>query len=50
MQHTVQLFGRSGAYYDNDAGRFGEPHSAALDRDHAAAIVATIKEVLAQRR
>ncbi|MEO0325456.1 MAG: SDR family NAD(P)-dependent oxidoreductase [Myxococcota bacterium] len=33
---------RSGAYFDNDAGRFAEPHEAALDAAHASAVMAGI--------
>ena len=38
--------GRSGAYYDNDAGQFGPPHADALDDAAAQAIVEGIEAVL----
>ena len=34
----------SGAYFDNDSGQFSEPHHAALDANHAAAVMKTIKQ------
>ncbi|MEM7445777.1 MAG: SDR family NAD(P)-dependent oxidoreductase [Pseudomonadota bacterium] len=34
----------SGKYFDNDAGRFGPPHPAALDEDHADSVMQAIKE------
>lgn len=42
--------GAQGQYFDNDAGRFAPPHPAALDDEHAVAIVKTIEDVLARGR
>ncbi len=39
--------GKSGAYFDNDAGNFGPPHPDALDDAKAKAVVAGIDAVLA---
>lgn len=36
----------SGKYFDNDSGWFAPPHPAALDQDHAAAVVQVIKELV----
>ena len=36
----------SGRYYDNDAGRFAEPHPDALDSNKSAAVVEAIESVL----
>ena len=38
----------SGAYFDNDSGRFGEPNSAARDPEHAAAVMRAIKAYLVE--
>ncbi|WP_214646866.1 hypothetical protein [Ruegeria lacuscaerulensis] len=38
----------SGAYFDNDSGAFVNPHAAALDIDHVADVMSTIKELIAQ--
>jgi len=40
--------GKSGAYFDNDAGNFGPPHPDALDDAKAQAVVAGIEAVLAK--
>ncbi len=37
---------RSGQYYDNDAGRFAQPHAAALDASHVKAVMQAITEAL----
>lgn len=37
----------SGKYFDNDAGTFAPPHAAALDADHASAVMQGIKQVVA---
>ena len=39
----------SGKYFDNDAGRFAKPHSAALNADHSRAVMAAIQKTLAPR-
>ena len=39
--------GKSGAYFDNDAGDFGPPHPDAMDDVKAKAVVAAIEAVLA---
>jgi len=36
----------SGQYFDNDSGEFSEPHPAALDTDHAAKVMQTIKQLV----
>lgn len=36
---------KTGAYWDNDAGRWADPHPAASDADHAAAVLETIKSI-----
>ncbi|MGI9612700.1 MAG: SDR family NAD(P)-dependent oxidoreductase [Acidimicrobiales bacterium] len=38
----------TGRYFDNDAGRFGQPHPDALDPNKNAAIVAAIDDVLSR--
>ncbi|GFE48346.1 oxidoreductase [Roseobacter cerasinus] len=38
----------SGAYFDNDSGRFANPNAAALDTAHADDVMATIKDLLSQ--
>ena len=43
---SEEFTGHSGEYYDNDAGRFNDPHAAANDSEHAASIVRTIEEIL----
>ncbi|MEM8596120.1 MAG: SDR family NAD(P)-dependent oxidoreductase [Pseudomonadota bacterium] len=40
----------SGRYFDNDAGRFGEPQAAAFDTEHAAAVMAGIEKAVAAWR
>lgn len=40
----------SGKYFDNDMGGFNEPHSAAADADHVAAVMAAIQELVSQNR
>ncbi len=39
---------KSGQYFDNDAGRFAQPHSAALNADHSADVMRGIEETLAK--
>lgn len=36
----------SGDYFDNDAGRFSQPHSAALNAGHRADVMAVIHEMV----
>lgn len=36
----------SGRYFDNDAGRFGQPHSAAKNAAHSAAVMGAVKEAV----
>ena len=36
----------SGKYFDNDAGHFNQPHPAALDAGHAAAVMAAIEDLV----
>ncbi len=36
----------SGKYFDNDSGRFAQPHAAALDRDHSAQVMQGIEDAL----
>ncbi|WP_299669025.1 SDR family NAD(P)-dependent oxidoreductase [uncultured Ruegeria sp.] len=38
----------SGAYFDNDSGAFANPHAAALDTDHVADVMSTIKGLIAK--
>lgn len=40
----------SGKYFDNDAGSFGKPHSAAFDPAHAAMVMRTIEKTTADLR
>ncbi|KIN62170.1 putative oxidoreductase [Sulfitobacter noctilucicola] len=40
----------SGKYFDNDSGQFAQPHAAALDPDHSAAVMQGIKDALNQLR
>ncbi|MGI9616232.1 MAG: hypothetical protein ACR2QO_25175, partial [Acidimicrobiales bacterium] len=40
----------TGRYFDNDAGRFGQPHPDALDPNKNAAVVAAIDDVVSQVR
>jgi NAD(P)-dependent dehydrogenase (short-subunit alcohol dehydrogenase family) len=40
----------SGKYFDNDRGGFNEPHSAAADADHVAAVMTAIQELVSQNR
>ncbi|MEX0282267.1 MAG: SDR family NAD(P)-dependent oxidoreductase [Arenibacterium sp.] len=35
-----------GAYFDNDAGDFSNPHAAALDQDHVSEVMAAIKKLI----
>lgn len=35
----------SGEYWDNDAGRFAQPHSAALEPDHVEPVMAAIRDL-----
>ncbi len=44
---SVEFEGKSGTYFDNDAGDFGPPHPDALDDAKAQAVVAGIEAVLA---
>lgn len=37
----------SGQYFDNDAGRFSQPHSSALDAAHAASVMQAIENITA---
>ncbi len=45
---SEEFTGKSGAYFDNDAGRIANPHGAALDTAHAAAVMGAIQETLAK--
>ncbi|MFG6594262.1 SDR family NAD(P)-dependent oxidoreductase [Sulfitobacter sp. 1A13368] len=45
-----EFAGASGAYFDNDMGGFNEPHSAAKDPDHVAAVMAAIQELVSGNR
>lgn len=36
----------SGKYFDNDAGRFNQPHPAALDANHAMSVMAAIESLV----
>ncbi len=38
----------SGAYFDNDSGRFANPHASALDAKHANDVMTTLKDTLSQ--
>ncbi len=38
----------SGQYFDNDAGRFGQPNPAALDRDHSMAVMQAVDDAVAE--
>ena len=40
----------SGKYFDNDARRFSDPNAAALNAEHAAAVMQTMDEVIATLR
>lgn len=40
---------RTGRYYDNDAGRFGDPHVDALDRQKNAAVSNAVENLLRQK-
>ncbi|MEM8970488.1 MAG: SDR family NAD(P)-dependent oxidoreductase [Pseudomonadota bacterium] len=37
----------SGQYFDNDAGRFGQPHGAALDAGHSKAVMEELNRIVA---
>ncbi|MEM1237413.1 MAG: SDR family NAD(P)-dependent oxidoreductase [Pseudomonadota bacterium] len=39
----------SGKYFDNDSGRFAQPHGAALDARHAASVMKAIKDICGTR-
>ncbi|MFG6528611.1 MULTISPECIES: SDR family NAD(P)-dependent oxidoreductase [unclassified Sulfitobacter] len=45
-----EFAGASGAYFDNDMGGFNEPHSAAKDPHHVAAVMAAIQELVSGNR
>ncbi len=38
--------GRSGQYFDNDSGRFADPHPAALQPAHAAEVMSALEDLL----
>ncbi|WP_170763540.1 SDR family NAD(P)-dependent oxidoreductase [Ruegeria lacuscaerulensis] len=38
----------SGLYFDNDSGQFNEPHAAALDADHSAAVMLAIRKYVSE--
>ncbi|MCY4180361.1 MAG: SDR family NAD(P)-dependent oxidoreductase [Litoreibacter sp.] len=38
--------GKSGAYFDNDSGRFAAPHSSAQNADHRHAVMAAIEKLI----
>ncbi|MDB6176060.1 SDR family NAD(P)-dependent oxidoreductase [Paracoccus sp. Z330] len=38
----------SGLYFDNDAGRFNQPHAAALDETHSRKVMHTIEQTVAR--
>ncbi|WP_420586172.1 SDR family NAD(P)-dependent oxidoreductase [Ruegeria sp.] len=38
----------SGAYFDNDSGAFANPHAAALDEDHVADVMASIRGLISR--
>jgi hypothetical protein len=42
---TSELANASGKYFDNDTGRSGDPHPAALDPVHANLVMQTIEEI-----
>ncbi|WP_420339370.1 SDR family NAD(P)-dependent oxidoreductase [Roseibium sp.] len=44
---SKEFEGRSGAYFDNDSGRFADPHPSGMDPQACAEVVATIRDVLA---
>ncbi|MEP0942404.1 MAG: SDR family NAD(P)-dependent oxidoreductase [Rhizobiaceae bacterium] len=41
-----EFISASGKYFDNDAGRFNQPHPAALDATHAQSVMTAIEEIL----
>ena len=41
-----EFAGASGQYFDNDAGRFNQPHPAALDTNHAQAVMTAMEAIL----
>ena len=43
---SEEFEGRSGAYYDNDSGRFSSPHPEGLDDAKSAAVVAAMRSAL----
>lgn len=45
---SEEFSGHSGDYFDNDRGRFSEPHSDALDAAKNARLVDTIEQIIAQ--
>ncbi|WP_171098064.1 SDR family NAD(P)-dependent oxidoreductase [Ruegeria sp. HKCCD7255] len=38
----------SGAYFDNDSGAFADPHATARDKNHAADVMNTIKDLISR--
>ena len=42
-----EFIGRTGEYFDNDAGKFGLPHRDALDRDKSGQVVNAIEAIIA---
>ena len=44
-----EFAGASGRYFDNDEGRFGDPHPDALNQIKSAEIVAHIEKILAAK-
>jgi NAD(P)-dependent dehydrogenase (short-subunit alcohol dehydrogenase family) len=40
----------SGKYFDNDAGRFNQPHAAALDAGHAQSVMDAMEEIIRRLR
>ena len=45
---TDEFASRSGAYFDNDAGRFAAPHAAALDPGRSKEIMAALEAIIAE--
>ena len=43
-----EFSGMSGEYYDNDAGRFNQPHPAALDANHVSEVMRAIKAIVGE--
>lgn len=46
---SEEFAGASGAYFDNDAGRFADPHRDALDEGRTAALMTAIEDLIARR-